>query len=65
MTDARARDQRERIPAMRYAKNPRHDFVNWAMWMSATCNFAADLPGRAASSNVRLVDHFVGAFFLA
>ena len=28
-----------------YAKDPRADFMNWAMWSSAAYDFPADLPG--------------------
>ena len=30
--------------ARSYAENPPPRFHNWAMWTSATCNYAADLP---------------------
>ena len=28
-----------------YAKDPRADFMNWAMWAAAAYDFPADLPG--------------------
>ena len=39
--------QRKQISAMRAPapRIPRHEFINWAMWTSATCNYAADCRG--------------------
>jgi high affinity Mn2+ porin len=37
-----------------YAKDPRADFMNWAMWSSAAYDFPADLPGYARGAVVEL-----------
>ena len=37
-----------------YAKDPRIDFVNWAMWSSAAYDFPADLPGFTRGAVVEL-----------
>jgi high affinity Mn2+ porin len=37
-----------------YAKDPRVDFLNWAMWASGAFDFAADLPGMTRGAVVEL-----------
>ncbi|MCK1595278.1 carbohydrate porin [Bradyrhizobium sp. 164] len=37
-----------------YAKDPRADFMNWAMWSSAAYDFPADLPGYTRGAVVDL-----------
>ncbi len=37
-----------------YAKDPRADFMNWAMWASAAYDFPADLPGMTRGAIVDL-----------
>jgi high affinity Mn2+ porin len=37
-----------------YAKDPRADFMNWAMWSSAAYDFPADLPGYIRGGVVEL-----------
>jgi high affinity Mn2+ porin len=37
-----------------YAKDPRADFMNWAMWSSAAYDFPADLPGFTRGAIVEL-----------
>jgi len=37
-----------------YAKDPRIDFMNWAMWASAAYDFPADLPGYTRGAVVEL-----------
>src|ERR1700740_1997658 len=37
-----------------YAKDPRADFMNWAMWASAAYDFPADLPGYTRGAIVEL-----------
>lgn len=37
-----------------YAKDPRLDFMNWAMWSSAAYDFPADLPGFTRGAVVEL-----------
>lgn len=37
-----------------YAKDPRADFMNWAMWASAAYDFPADLPGYTRGAVVDL-----------
>ena len=37
-----------------YAKDPRLDFMNWAMWASAAYDFPADLPGFTRGAVVEL-----------
>jgi high affinity Mn2+ porin len=37
-----------------YAKDPRADFMNWAMWASAAYDFPADLPGFTRGAIVEL-----------
>ena len=37
-----------------YAKDPRADFMNWAMWASAAYDFPADLPGYTRGAVVEL-----------
>jgi high affinity Mn2+ porin len=37
-----------------YAKDPRADFMNWAMWSSAAYDFPADLPGFTRGGIVEL-----------
>ncbi len=37
-----------------YAKDPRIDFMNWAMWSSAAYDFPADLPGYTRGAVVEL-----------
>lgn len=37
-----------------YAKDPRTDFMNWAMWASAAYDFPADLPGFTRGAVVEL-----------
>lgn len=37
-----------------YAKDPRLDFLNWAMWSSAAYDFPADLPGFTRGAVVEL-----------
>ena len=37
-----------------YAKDPRIDFMNWAMWSSAAYDFPADLPGFTRGAVVEL-----------
>jgi high affinity Mn2+ porin len=37
-----------------YAKDPRADFMNWAMWSSAAYDFPADLPGLTRGAIVEL-----------
>lgn len=37
-----------------YAKDPRLDFMNWAMWASAAYDFPADLPGLTRGAIVEL-----------
>jgi high affinity Mn2+ porin len=37
-----------------YAKDPRADFMNWAMWSSAAYDFPADLPGYTRGAIVEL-----------
>ncbi|MBB5053150.1 high affinity Mn2+ porin [Afipia massiliensis] len=37
-----------------YAKDPRADFMNWAMWSSAAYDFPADLPGFTRGAVVEL-----------
>ena len=37
-----------------YAKDPRADFMNWAMWSSAAYDFPADLPGFTRGGVVEL-----------
>ncbi len=37
-----------------YAKDPRADFMNWAMWSSAAYDFPADLPGYTRGAMVEL-----------
>ena len=37
-----------------YAKDPRADFMNWAMWASAAYDFPADLPGFTRGAVVEL-----------
>jgi len=37
-----------------YAKDPRADFMNWAMWSSAAWDFPADLPGYTRGAVVEL-----------
>jgi high affinity Mn2+ porin len=37
-----------------YAKDPRLDFMNWAMWASAAYDFPADLPGFTRGAIVEL-----------
>ena len=37
-----------------YAKDPRADFMNWAMWSSAAYDFPADLPGLTRGGVVEL-----------
>ncbi|HEX7884179.1 MAG TPA: carbohydrate porin [Afipia sp.] len=37
-----------------YAKDPRVDFMNWAMWSSAAYDFPADLPGFTRGAVVEL-----------
>jgi high affinity Mn2+ porin len=37
-----------------YAKDPRADFMNWAMWSSAAYDFPADLPGYTRGGIVEL-----------
>ena len=37
-----------------YAKDPRVDFMNWAMWASAAYDFPADLPGFTRGAVVEL-----------
>ena len=37
-----------------YAKDPRADFMNWAMWSSAAYDFPADLPGYTRGAVVEL-----------
>jgi high affinity Mn2+ porin len=37
-----------------YAKDPRADFMNWAMWSSASYDFPADLPGYTRGAVVEL-----------
>lgn len=37
-----------------YAKDPRADFLNWAMWSSAAYDFPADLPGFTRGAVVEL-----------
>jgi high affinity Mn2+ porin len=37
-----------------YAKDPRADFMNWAMWSSAAYDFPADLPGYTRGGVVEL-----------
>ncbi|MEW6766464.1 MAG: carbohydrate porin [Pseudomonadota bacterium] len=37
-----------------YAKDPRADFMNWAMWSSAAYDFPADLPGMTRGAVVEL-----------
>lgn len=37
-----------------YAKDPRTDFMNWAMWSSAAYDFPADLPGFTRGAVVEL-----------
>src|ERR1700738_3734343 len=37
-----------------YAKDPRLDFMNWAMWSSAAYDFPADLPGYTRGAAVEL-----------
>ncbi|MBR0797908.1 carbohydrate porin [Bradyrhizobium jicamae] len=37
-----------------YAKDPRADFMNWAMWSSAAYDFPADLPGYTRGGLVEL-----------
>ena len=37
-----------------YAKDPRIDFMNWAMWASAAYDFPADLPGFTRGAVVEL-----------
>jgi high affinity Mn2+ porin len=37
-----------------YAKDPRADFMNWAMWQSGAYDFAADLPGFTRGAVVEL-----------
>ncbi|MDB5574304.1 MAG: cell envelope biosis protein OmpA [Tardiphaga sp.] len=37
-----------------YAKDPRADFMNWAMWSSAAYDFPADLPGFTRGGAVEL-----------
>lgn len=37
-----------------YAKDPRVDFMNWAMWASAAYDFPADLPGITRGAVVEL-----------
>jgi high affinity Mn2+ porin len=37
-----------------YAKDPRLDFMNWAMWSSAAYDFPADLPGYTRGAVVEL-----------
>lgn len=37
-----------------YAKDPRLDFLNWAMWSSAAYDFPADLPGLTRGAVVEL-----------
>ena len=37
-----------------YAKDPRADFMNWAMWSSAAFDFPADLPGFTRGGVVEL-----------
>jgi len=37
-----------------YAKDPRTDFMNWAMWASAAYDFPADLPGMTRGAVVEL-----------
>jgi high affinity Mn2+ porin len=37
-----------------YAKDPRADFLNWAMWASAAYDFPADLPGFTRGAVVEL-----------
>lgn len=37
-----------------YAKDPRLDFMNWAMWSSAAYDFPADLPGFTRGAIVEL-----------
>lgn len=37
-----------------YAKDPRADFMNWAMWSSAAYDFPADLPGLTRGAVVEL-----------
>jgi high affinity Mn2+ porin len=37
-----------------YAKDPRADFMNWAMWSSAAWDFPADLPGITRGAVVEL-----------
>jgi high affinity Mn2+ porin len=48
-----------------YAKDPRADFMNWAMWSSAAYDFPADLPGftRGAVVEVNRKDWAVRAGF--
>jgi high affinity Mn2+ porin len=40
--------------AKSYAKDPRADFMNWAMWSSAAYDFPADLPGYTSGGVVEL-----------
>ena len=46
-----------------YAKDPRADFMNWAMWSSAAYDFPADLPGftRGAVAELNRTDWAVRA----
>jgi high affinity Mn2+ porin len=37
-----------------YAKDPRADFMNWAMWSSGAYDFPADLPGYTSGAAVEL-----------
>lgn len=37
-----------------YAKDPRADFMNWAMWAAAAYDFPADLPGMTRGAVVEL-----------
>ena len=37
-----------------YAKDPRADFINWAMWSAAAWDFPADLPGITRGAVVEL-----------
>jgi high affinity Mn2+ porin len=37
-----------------YAKDPRADFMNWAMWSSAAYDFPADLPGYTRGAVIEL-----------
>lgn len=37
-----------------YAKDPRADFMNWAMWSSAAYDFPADLPGFTRGTVIEL-----------